>query len=240
MKVTLTALALLVSTSLMAAPASVEQEISIETIEVSGQSLKSFQNFTTGGAGDGEEAKPPRGIDLDKTGKVISVARDMVALGESIYHLAQKGKPSNVTEYAPISVVPRDPMTKEYADPFDMENFSMPVEKNYTTIIKNGIGKEVVRFDYKIVYSYGGSHNGVGRYLTNVMIIPSSIKTSFGWDFNASMKLGGIMNHGTKAQPVAGVMVTVKYQMNSWSASFERNDTVHITGRGELKTYNAR
>jgi hypothetical protein len=177
---------------------------------------------------------------LETAGKVIQTARDMVALGEAIYSLVQKGKPTNVTEYAPISVVPRDPMTKEYADPFDLEGFSMPVEKSFVAKVKNGSGKEVVNFNYKVIYSYGGSYNGAGKYLTNVIIVPGSIKTSFGWDFNATMKLSGIMNHGTKADPVAGVMVTVKYQMNSWSSAFERNDTIHITGNGELKTLSSK
>ena len=114
----------------------------------------------------------------------------------------------------------------------------MPVEKNYVAKIKNAAGKEVVNFSYKVLYSYGGSYNGAGKYLTNVIIVPGSVRTTFGWEFNATMKLSGMMNHGTKADPVAGVMVTVKYQMNSWSAAFERNDTIHVTGRGEIKNLN--
>ncbi|WP_408097648.1 hypothetical protein ACJVC5_01670 [Peredibacter sp. HCB2-198] len=174
---------------------------------------------------------------IETAGRVIQTARDFVALGEAIYELVQKGKPKNQTEYAPISVVPRDPMTKEYVDVFDLEGFSMPVEKNYVANIKNKAGAQAVTFTYKVMYSYGGSYNGAGKYLTNVIIIPGSVKTSYGWDFNATMKLSGMMNHGTRAEPVAGIMVTLKYQMNSWSAAYERNDTIHITGNGELKSF---
>lgn len=244
---------LLVSTSLLAAPAiPLEQQISsVETYEVSGDELilmglgdehKSrggIPGGITGGDTDPEPTdRPTIGDRADNAGRVISAARDMVALGEAIYELVKKGKPSNMTEYAPISVIPRDPMTKEIADIFDMEGFSMPVERNFVTKIKNGTGKEVVIFNYKVVYSYGGSYNGAGRYLTNVIIVPSSIRTSFGWEFNASMKLSGMMNHGSRANPVAGVMVTVKYQMNGWRTAFERNDTIHITGAGQLKNLN--
>src|SRR5690606_32382098 len=101
--------------------------------------------------------------------------------------------------------------------------------------VKNGAGKEVVSFEYKVVYSYGGSFNGRGKYLTGVMIVPSSIKTSWGWDFSATMKLQNIMNHGTKDEPVAGAMLVIQYKINSWSAAFERNDTIHVTGQGQLK-----
>lgn len=179
---------------------------------------------------------------IDQAGRVISTARDVVALGEAIYDLVNKGKPSNVTEYAPISVVPRDPNVPRdpsqplvYLDPFELEGFSMPVEKNFMAKVKDFKGKEAVQFTYKVVYSYGGSYNGKGKYLTNVMIVPGSIKTGYGWEFNASMKPAMIMNHGTKDDPIAGVMLTIKYQMNGMRTAHERNDTIHITGAGQLK-----
>jgi hypothetical protein len=257
--------ALTASTTLFAAapniPAS-EQIASFSVEEVTHAQYEAFTgSTTTGGSGGGQPRPdtsgpqfPPQypqfpppypaqpsttGDKIETAGKVIQTARDLVALGESVYNLVKQGRPTNVTEYAPISVIPRDPMTKEYADPFDLEGFSMPVEKPFIAKVKNGAGKEVVTFAYKVIYSYGGSYNGSGKYLTNVLIVPNSVKTSFGWDFNATMKLSGIMNHGSRTNPVAGVMVTIKYQMNSWSSAFERNDTIHITGKGEFKNYSA-
>ena len=262
MKKMLLTATLALSTSLMAAPSiPLDQQISSFTVEeVSASQLidmgMGLEGGTQAGQGSakagntgglpggtnpeipgGTTSKPTFGDRLEQGGKVIQAARDMVALGEAIYELVKKGKPTNVTEYAPISVVPRDPMTKEIADIFDLEGFSMPVERNFVARVKNGAGKEVVSFSYKVMYSYGGSYNGTGKYLTNVLIVPGAVRTTFGWDFNATMKLSGMMNHGSKADPVAGVMVTVKYQMNSWSSAFERNDTIHVTGRGEFKNH---
>jgi len=185
-----------------------------------------------------EKAPGPTPMErVENAGKVISVAKDLVALGEAVYELVKKGKPTNVTEFAPVSVVPKDPATKEYVDPFDLEGFSIPEEKNFQAKIVNGLGKAVVDFRYKVIYSYGGSFNSTGKYLTNVMIVPTYVATTHGWDFNAAMRLSGVMNHGTKADPVAGALLVIKYQMNSWSSAFERNDTVHITGNGEVKTF---
>ncbi len=199
---------------------------------------------TTGGSTGETDSTPtstPSGTNdrIETAGRVISVARDLVALGEAIYELVKKGKPTNVTEYAPISVVPKDPQTKEIVDLFDLEGFSMPVERAYVTKVKNGTGKEVVSFTYRVLFSYGGSYNGAGKYLTGVIIVPQSVVTSFGWEFNASMKMSGMMNHGTKADPVAGVMLTIKYQMNGWNTAYERNDTIHVTGRGEIRNHMA-
>jgi hypothetical protein len=196
-----------------------------------------------GGSGDSDTSttSTPSTVNdrIDTAGRVISVARDLVALGEAIYELVKKGKPTNVTEYAPISVIPKDPDTKEAVDLFDLEGFSMPVERAYVAKVKNGTGKEVVNFTYKVLFSYGGSYNGAGKYLTGVIIVPQSVVTSFGWEFNASMKMSGMMNHGSKADPVAGVMLTLKYQMNGWSTAYERNDTIHVTGRGEIRNHMA-
>ncbi len=235
------------SSTLMAAPnLPLAGELgTIETKEISYSEFKSLNNRNLPGNnglvpnfndGFNNAPGPNNGGKLETAGKVIQTARDMVALGEAIYELVKKGKPSNVTEYAPISVIPKDPMTKEHVDPFDMEGFSIPVSKNYTAKITNGLGKEVVSFTYQVIYSYGGSYNGTGKYLTGVSIIPGSVRTSYGWDFNATMKVSGIMNHGSRAEPVAGVLLTVKYQMNSRSNAFERNDTIHITGAGQLKS----
>jgi hypothetical protein len=161
----------------------------------------------------------------------------MVALGESVYNLVKKGKPTNTTDYTPISVVPKDPATKEIVSPFELEGFSIPVQKTYVAIVRNGFGIEVVRFEYQLVYSYGGSYEGKGKYLTGIVIVPKNVETSFGWDFNATMKFNGMMNHGTKASPIAGALIAIKYQMNSWAAAFERNDSLHITGAGVVTTY---
>lgn len=228
-----------------------EQQISSFTVEeVTPLKISSFKNRANlgdvGGSNGGQTEPQPQPQPqaptfeqkVERTGKVIQIARDMVALGEAVYELVKKGRPTNTTEYAPISVVPRDPISKQHVEPFELEGFSMPVERNFVAKVKNGLGKDVVSFSYKVMYSYGGSFNGAGKYLTNVIIVPGEIRTTFGWDFNASMKLSGIMNHGTKADPIAGIMVTMKYQMNSWSAAFERNDTIHITGAGEVKNHN--
>lgn len=252
----------LITTGAFAAP----EKITVETVEIThfSSTLKGMNDVGgAGGAqggGAGGYAHTTKGADvggvvgggetptiptpstgggkfsIDQVGQVIAVAKDIVALGESIYTLVQKGKPSNTTEFAPISVVPKDPITKEIADPFDMENCSFPVEKKFATTMKTG-GAEVVRFEYMVIYTYGCSYNGAGKYIQNAIVQPVTVKTSYGWDFNATMKLSGIMNHGTKADPVVGAMLTIKYSMNSWRTAFERNDTVHITGKGELKSY---
>lgn len=215
------------------------EKLTISTVEV--QNFESSSNKGLGdvagaGSGAGTSDTGSSKFDLATAGQVISIAKDIVALGEGIYTLVQKGKPSNTTDFSALAIVPKDPISKEALDPFELETCSFPVEKKFKTSMTTG-GAEVVRFEYMVIYVYGCSFNGTGAFIQAIMIQPVSVKTSYGWDFNATMKLSGIMNHGTKADPVAGAMLTIKYSMNSWRTAFERNDTMHITGKGEFKSY---
>lgn len=177
--------------------------------------------------------KPDR---VEQAGRVIQASRDVVALGEAVYELINKGRPVINTSYEPLSVVPKDPMTKEFIDPMDMEGFSMPVEKMYRTRIKAFGMTDAVVFEYKIIYSYGGSYNGAGKYLSGVNVIPVRVIAKRGYSVNSSMSMTGMMNHGTRANPIIGVMITVKYQIGNMNKMMERNDTFHITGAGQMRS----
>jgi hypothetical protein len=239
MKSLLLAALLMVTNVGFAASAKKFEEMTVETFEVTTSGMKMVGTDVNGSTGTVTTEVKPQVDRLQRANEIIATAKDFVALGQSIYELVQRGKPSNTTEYAPISVVPRDPISKEYIDPFELEGFSMPVEKKFVTVIKSGM-KEAVRFEYMVVYSYGGSYNGAGKWITGAQIIPSAVKTSYGVDFSATMKVSGILNHGTKADPIAGVMLVVKYTMNSWGKAEERNDSFHITGNGQFKSYIAK
>ncbi len=190
----------------------------------------------SGGAGGGDRPPTNRRINVENVREVIGVAKDIIALGKEIYELVIKGRPVNVGEFSPISVVPRDPMTKEALDPFELEMCSLPVEKTFVTTIQNG-GREVVKFAYQVVFVYGCSYNGRGKFIQRAIIQPLTTKVAYGVEFSANLKLSGIMNHGTKDDPVVGAMLTLQYKMNTLSQAFEKNDTIYLSGKGEIKNY---
>lgn len=204
----------------------VVQEI---TSEVSDQSLRQLdQTLNTG-------APIPQANPIDQAGKVIQVARDLVALGEDIYRLVVKGKPTNTTKYAPISVVPK--INNEPVDLMETENWQLPVKRTFKASWHNLYGVEVVALTYSVFYSFGGSYDGRGRYLTAVQIIPEHVKTLWGYDFTATMKLGGIQNNGTRANPVAAATILLEYTVSTILKAENRVDTFHVTGAGGFKKY---
>ena len=172
---------------------------------------------------------------IEQTGKVISFAKDLVALGEDIYKLVIKGKPTNQTTYAPISVVPK--INGVAVDVLETESWKAPVKRTYEIIYENLYGMDVVTFRYSVIYSYGGSYEGKGAYLTGIQIIPESVRTLFGYDFTATMKLGGIQNQGTRVSPIAGATLLMEYTVSTVMVAQNQVDTFFITGAGDFKSY---
>lgn len=225
------------SLALFTANAFAQEKIVVKTVEVENfKSLHSEGETGGAGGGGGTQNPPRRRVTTNDVKEVIAVAKDIIALGKEVYEMVKKGKPVNVGEFTPISVVPRDPATKEAADPFDLEMCSMPVEKKFLTTIQSG-GREAVRFEYLVVFIHSCSYNGKGKFIQKAIVQPISAKAAYGVEFSAKLKLSGLMNHGTKEAPIAGAMLTLQYKMNTLTQAFERNDTIYLSGKGDLKNY---
>jgi hypothetical protein len=182
-----------------------------------------------------EAPKTDKSDPLERAGKVISMAKDLVALGEDVYKLVIKGKPSNTTNYAPISVIP-----KENGQPVDImstEFWNLPETRTFEVVYENLYGIDVVTFRYSVIFAYGGSYEGKGAYLTAVQIVPEYVRTLFGFDFTATMKLGGIQNNGSRQDPVAGATLLLESTVSSVMTA---NTSVHaffVTGKGKFTSY---
>lgn len=170
-----------------------------------------------------------------RIGEVIATANEIIALGERIYEIVKKGKPVVNLSYAPISVLPKDKQGQP-VDVMDMENWSLPVGKKMRMVYKNLYGSEVVVFEYTVMYSYGGSLDGKGAFITAAQVVPNDVSVSWGYSLNATMKLVGLQNHGSKANPVAGAVMSINYRVETVLKTMESTDSYHITGRGQLRS----
>lgn len=170
---------------------------------------------------------------IETAGRIISVARDLVALGEDIYRLVSKGKPNVSTSYDPISVIPK--VDGKPVDLMDTETWSMPQKRTYQLSLKNTYGIEVIKFRYSVMYSYNGSYDGKGRYLTAAQITPDYVNVLWGFDFSATMKLAGIQNQGTRQNPVAAATLRIEYTASNVMNSRTIGDTFFITGSGAFR-----
>ena len=174
---------------------------------------------------------PPVGGTVDP-GQVINWGRDLVALGEAIYTLVSKGKPVVQTQYTPISVVPRDPITRNYVEPMELEEATAPIKKRFITSAKNGFNQEVVRVEYLLMFQVA-KYNGKGKYILNAVILPN-VKVGYGFDFSSQMKLIGVSNRGKAADPVVQIALDMHYTIGSIVTGINQHMGISINGNGEI------
>lgn len=167
-------------------------------------------------------------------GEIIATAERIVALGEAIYTLVQKGKPTSQAKYAPISIVPRDMSTKQPVDPFDLEDGLDPVRKKFMISYKNGFGNEVGRIDFLLHFTPGKSYEGKGQYITNASLIPLKANSLYGWDLSATMEVAGIDLKGKKENPLATATLALNYKLNSVITAINETIVIDIDGKGKV------
>lgn len=171
-------------------------------------------------------------------GDIISIGTQIVALGEGIYNLVQRGKPSiKIGEFDPINVVPRLPGTNTYVHPMDVYGtVEEPMVKRYRADVKNMLNQSVVTYEFILQFEYGGKYDEKGAYIQNAFIIPSQVRVAYGWDFNAQMKVIGISNSGSKDDPVATATLSIKHSFGSVLSATSNDFNVKITGKGKVIT----
>lgn len=182
---------------------------------------------------------PQDGYFVEKSGgvgEVIAVANQIIALGEKIYKIIEKGKPVLQTAYAPISVIPKA-KDGSPVDMFQTSNWSRPVTRSYEISYKNGFNMSVVKFKFTLIFSYGGKYLDKGKYITAAQIVPSDVEVAWGYSVSATMNLDSIMNHGSIVDPLAGANLRLNYKIDTVVKAEERNILFYIGGDGKVSIY---
>lgn len=164
---------------------------------------------------------------------VIMVIDRLIALGEKILPMIEKGRPVVINRpMAAVSVLPR--LEGKDIVVHDMEGWSIPQVKHYRASFKNLMGMEVVSFVYSVIFQYGGSLNGKGKYLTGIRASARNIKVNFGFDLDASSELIQISNVGTGGNLVAGATVEITYTVKNMLKAVSTYKNYFISGDGKI------
>ncbi len=167
-------------------------------------------------------------------GAVIMQARELIAFGKEIWKIVEAGRPvSSSSSMQTITVLPKDE-DGQAVNTLDMENWNLPSAKSFRVEYKNGFGMLVVGFTYTVVYQWGGSYNGKGRYLTGVNVMADDISVAWGFDFSATSKLVSITNTGSRANPVAAATFNISYRVKSVIKDQTSSETFYVTGTGRI------
>lgn len=169
-------------------------------------------------------------------GTIIMATEKLIALGEKIYKIVERGRPVVTLDSEPIQVLPRDKDGSPISA-MQLHGWRAPVVKKYRVSTKNYLGMKPASFDFMLIYSYGGQENGKGRYITGAQIKPTSVNVSWGYKLDAKFYVQSIMNQGTQENPVASAILMIDYNISTVLQSRSGNQTFFINGLGQAQAY---
>lgn len=150
----------------------------------------------------------------------------IINIGKSIWTFLQDNKPVVTTKTFYAHALPRGLQCWD-----DLENWQRPRSEVYRARYLNGFGFEVITLEFRLVYTYGGQVNSVGRYITNATIQFGRLDVSWGFKVNADVEVPLVVNVGSKASPVAGMQISVRWRASGLN-QVERTASFFLYGDG--------
>jgi hypothetical protein len=156
---------------------------------------------------------------------------DIIAIGQQVWKIVEANKPVVTTNTPVVHALPRG--LNCWAE---LDQWQAPKTESYQVVYKNGFGMEVVKFRFRLQYTYGGGKHGVGKYLANVTVMPAELNVIWGYTFNADVQVGQTVNLGTHEDPVAGIQMDVKWQVKTVLKESDNSFHFFVQGDGISKS----
>jgi len=157
----------------------------------------------------------------------------ILTIGEKVWEIVQAGKPV-VHLVTPVAhALPRGMECW-----FDLERWRAPRTQTYEVIYKNGFGIEVVKFRFRLHYTYGGGKGERGQYLANVSVLPAELNVSWGYNFDAKVEVQPAINMGTSENPMAGLELNVHWTVKTVIKESINSFHFFVQGNGVAQTAN--
>jgi hypothetical protein len=155
---------------------------------------------------------------------------DIINIGKQVWEIIKNNGPVLEARTMNAHALPRG---VECWD--EMAEWQMPRSELYQVTYKNAYNMDVVKFRFRLLYTYGGSYNGVGRYLTNATIQYANVEVLWGFIFNASVEVPQVVNMGPVTAPMAGMQLTLNWSINTRPITLKRSvnsASFFVTGDG--------
>jgi hypothetical protein len=98
------------------------------------------------------------------------------------------------------------------------------------------MGIDVVEFQYRIQYTYGGRIAGrKGHYLTNIQVVPGDLRVLWGFHFDFEGGAMKALNVGTKQDPLAAVEVMARWKVYNPINTLANSESFFVKGDGSFE-----
>jgi hypothetical protein len=153
------------------------------------------------------DSKSELGDVADEIGTVEVIVDKIINIGTKIWNIIKKSRPVVNTKTVYANALPSGIKCWD-----ELELWQAPRSAVYRAKYKNLFGLEVVRFDIRLMHSFGGQFNGVGRYITNAAVQYRDVRVAPGmFELDADVKVMNVLNVGTKKDPVAALQLNLEW-----------------------------
>lgn len=175
------------------------------------------------------------GASANPVEEISMMIDSLIALGKKVWPIIEAGRPVLTNGLVPaISILPRMEGTSGVL--YQMANWSLPSTRTYRISYKNVYGLEVIGFTYAIYFQHGGSLNGVGKYVTSLLVQASDIYAAWGgFKFDVTSELVSIANVGTVEAPVASAIIKINCKAKSILNEDQSSQSFYVDGNGTFK-----
>lgn len=184
-------------------------------------------NFEDCNGVDGIGVNSEDAISLDEANIFLDV---IINMGQKIWNIVEAGRPVVNIRTDMANALPQGLFCWAH-----LSGWTPTQSKVYRVTYENLYGIEVVDFAFRVVYTTGGNLNGKGKYITNTTVIPAMLNVAWGYTFNALTEVPTVFNSGTKEDPVAGMQLNIKWQINTVLLHNEQTEVFYVGGDGALK-----
>lgn len=177
---------------------------------------------------------------LGKAGAILDAADvivdKVINIGTKIWNVVAKGEAVYNFNRQTATALPQGAARWD-----QLQNWQNPTSRVYSIRANNIYGYEILRFDYRVLLLYGGSVGGVGRYIGYASVQPATVTIPYLTIFDVTAKVESVYNKGTKASPVAGMILTVNISAQSKIPLVSKKAlgyTYTLDGVGNISTVN--
>lgn len=157
----------------------------------------------------------------------------VIAVGEKIWKIVEANKPVVTIQTPIVHALPRG-----LSCWLDLDSWKAPQVKAYEILYKNLYGMEVVKFRFRLQYTYGGGKASHGQYLANVTVMPAEVNVVWLYTFDAQIEVEQAVNMGSIENPLAGLGLNLKWTVKTVLKESQNSFHFFVQGDGVSSAQN--
>lgn len=155
----------------------------------------------------------------------------VINLALRVWEIIQQGKPSFTATTNNANALPEGARSA-----WDLQGWAKtPKVAVYKIRFLNSFNAEVGHFAFRLIFTYGGSVMGKGRYLSSVKIVPYTVNVPWGCKLDAKVDVMNTVAIGDPRNPTAQMELMISHELSSWVRTLSGSQSFIVKGDGSYQ-----